>query len=191
MPKNAHVITPDQPHYGLVCDFIKENFRQHYRAELEITETLFSLSLSGRILAACGMTRAHEQTLFLEHYTESGIETFCQVKRDKILEISHLAGASKGVSGRLFPALADYCLEQGVEVVVFTGTANLLKTFARFQIPLNRICPASEEKVKHVGGQWGSYYRHQPEVVWVSVREAATALFDNHQKKKEKEHVIF
>lgn len=187
---NANIILPDQPHYGVVSDFIREKFKRSYGATLDINETLFSLSLSGRILAACGITRATDRSLFLEHYTGGSIEGLCRTDRSRILEVSHLAGASRGVSGWLFPALANYCLEQSIEIVGFTGTANLLKTFERFRIPLTRVCDAHEYKVSHLGGEWGSYYRHNPQVAYLRVSEAANVLFDNKQYEKEKSHVI-
>lgn len=182
---STHLITPTEPHYGGTSDFIQQTFKDSYEATLEIHETLFSLSLSGQILAACGITQAHEQALFLEHYTGQGIERLCQTPRDRIIEISHLAGASKGVSGRLFSALTQYCHQQGISVVAFTGTASLLRSFDRFGIPLTRVCDASEDKVKHLGGQWGSYYRYKPQVAFVRVDDAINALFTKNTINQE------
>lgn len=163
---------PGEPGYYSISQFIKKGFSEAYKANLEVSETLFSLVNSGDLLAACGITHASETPLFLEHYTKQPIEQICETPRNRIVEISHLMGASKGVSQHLFPELTFYCLENNIDVVAFTGTRSLLRGFGRYKIPINRVCKANEESIEHLGGCWGSYYHHDPHVTFVRVKDA-------------------
>lgn len=115
-------------------------------------------------------------TLFLERYLDMPIETAMAqlagqpVKRERIVEVGHLASEKHGSSIQVILALAEHLARQGHEWVVFTATRELLGIFSRLGLPLLALAPADAARLGQAAASWGRYYETRPVVVAGKIR---------------------
>ncbi|MBI3438479.1 MAG: thermostable hemolysin [Proteobacteria bacterium] len=131
----------------------------------------------GAVVAAAGCRRSSEQPLYLEHYLDDPVETALSVaegfdvRRTQIAEIGNLATVGVG-SSLLFPALARYLQNEGATHAVATATRRLRRAFAAFGFCAGELAIARQARLPSAGGDWGSYFEHEPVVVWGRVSAA-------------------
>jgi len=87
------------------------------------------------------------------------------VDRERVCEIGHLCGTGHGIGRRLFPLLACWMHEQGIEWAVFAATSTLRQMFERMQVRPLPLAPATGERLGAAMADWGSYYDTDPWVV--------------------------
>ncbi|MEC7816940.1 MAG: thermostable hemolysin [Pseudomonadota bacterium] len=174
-----HEITPESEMEQTVAVFIRRRFLQAYGAEpaLRIPRLLALTTAHGSLLAAVGVRRASEQTLFLEDYLDHPVDTHLPgAERDRIAEIAHLAGVEAGVSRYLFASLSVWLESAGYDWVVCTGTDQLRNSFHRLGIATQVIAPADPARLADGGAGWGRYYDHHPVVMAIRVADGLNAL---------------
>lgn len=167
------VVATGHPCRAAVEAFIAARYREAYGACVtEFMPTLFALLGSGgEILAAAGLRRGSEGPLFVEHYLDAPAEITLAalygttVDRHAVAEIGHLTGIGYGSGRRLFPLLARWLRDQGIEWALFAATGVLRGLFERMQIRPRALAPARSERLGTAAGQWGSYYDTDPWVV--------------------------
>ncbi|OGB38154.1 MAG: hypothetical protein A2461_09105, partial [Burkholderiales bacterium RIFOXYC2_FULL_59_8] len=105
-------------------NFIANVFAQRYNAKVSsFTPNLMVLEQEGVIVAAAGWRSANETALFLERYLDTPIEQAMAhlapnpIRRDRIVEVGHLAAQRPGSSIYLFRAMASYLHAAGFEWV--------------------------------------------------------------------------
>ena len=135
--------------------FIAERYRTAYDARIRrFMPQLFAL------LGADG-----------ELYLDAPVETLLaarfdrRVDRERVCEIGHLCGTGQGIGRRLFPLLACWMHEQGIEWAVFAATSTLRQMFERMQVRPLPLAPASGERLGAAMADWGTYYQTDPWVV--------------------------
>lgn len=163
--------------------FIATAFRKHYGAELRgFAPNLMLLERGGRILAAAGWRCAKDERLFLESYLDEPIETAVSkvagqsVRRERIVEVGHLAVDHRGASIHVVRNLAAHLDRLGYEWVTFTATAELIGIFRRLALPPLALAAADPCRLGEHAGDWGSYYDRQPVVVAGRIRLALERL---------------
>lgn len=136
----------------------------------------------GAVLAAAGFRPAAAEPLFLEQYLDEPVEAAIArrldepVRRADVVEIGNLASASPCASRILFSALADHLDQLGATYAVATATRQLRRSFRRICFPVSPLGAAQASRVTQSGGDWGSYYTRDPQVVVGRIADAQPAL---------------
>jgi hypothetical protein len=152
--------------------FIQQIFGSHYNAQVNsFTPNLMMLEKDHQLIAATGWRSAQAEPLFLERYLDVPIEQAMfqlanpPVKREKIVEVGHLASQKAGGSVQIIRALASHLNDLGFEWVVFTATQELIRIFTKLRLPLLALATADPERLRNEAQNWGTYYDTQPIVV--------------------------
>ncbi|MGQ2981130.1 MAG: thermostable hemolysin, partial [Polaromonas sp.] len=152
--------------------YIRAIFASRYQAEpASFAPNLVMMEQRQRIIAATGWRGAGAETLYLERYLDTPIETAMeklaseQVVRERIVEVGHLAADKPGASVHVILTLADYLHRIGFEWVVFTATQELIRIFTRLGLPLLALAKADPARLGSEAGTWGRYYDTEPVVV--------------------------
>ncbi len=160
--------------------FIKQGFAKAYDAKISITAP-YLLSLSnGNFKAALGF-RPGQDNLFLEQYLSSTIEqqgVFIEnnVKRQEIVEVSHLFSNAKRFTIPLFMVTAVSLFYLNYKYMVFSGTETVVNLIANTGVPVTFICNAEQDKIQTSNDDWGSYYSSNPKIVSVSLAEVMSVI---------------
>ncbi|CAM9969384.1 unnamed protein product [Chrysoparadoxa australica] len=177
-----NLVTRFDPQRKEVEAFIAAVFYKTYGAKIiSFMPDLVALrDQDGILMAAFGMRKAAEETLFLEQYMDIPIEKLLSEKlhqtisRQAITCIGNLAVSNPRNAGVLIAHIIQYSLDIGIEWCVATAHHSLqngLIKGGRDVFPLHiadKAClPASERDL------WGHYYDKQPEVV--AIRGIAAA----------------
>ena len=117
---------------------IQSRFRAAYGTEInEFHVALLTMHCAGALSAVVGISKATQQSLFLEQYTDLPVEQElarilrCEVDRESIVEIGNLVANTNGNSLALFIVLASALSRAGFEYMVFTATEQLRSKFSR------------------------------------------------------------
>lgn len=153
--------------------FIAERYRQAYGATVtEFMPTLFALvSPVGDLKSAAGLRRGAEGPLFVEHYLDAPAEKVLSerfdvaVDRHQLAEIGHLSGMGHGNGRQLFPLLACWLQDHGIDWALFAATSVLRGMFERMHVRPQPLAPARRERLGLAAQVWGSYYDTDPWVV--------------------------
>lgn len=153
--------------------FIAERYRQAYDARVtEFMPTLFALAgPGGEIMSAAGLRRGDEGPLFVEHYLDAPAETALAqrfggyIERHRVAEIGHLSGLGHGTGRRLFPLLACWLQDHGIDWALFAATGALRQMFEHMDVRPQPLAPARRERLGLAANAWGSYYDTDPWVV--------------------------
>lgn len=127
---------------------------------------------AGRVMAAAGCRRAHEEPLFLEQYLDMPVELALQPAvgavptRCEIAEIGSLASRGAGGIEALFLALAHHLDAVGARYAVATATRRLRRAFAMFGFMAGDVALADRARLPHGGDEWAQYFEHDPVIVW-------------------------
>ena len=166
-------VAKGDPSRGAFEQFIAARFSRAYGAQV----SHFLPSLVGvrdpmaRWQAASGYGEAIAGDLFLEQYLDHPIEVALTaalgrpVPRSRIIEVGNLAAVSAGMAREFIPLLARYLHRRGYQWVAFTATRELRNSFRRLGIEPLALCPADPARLPDRCESWGSYYRHDPQVM--------------------------
>ena len=159
--------------------FIQTIFARHHDADVtSFAPNLLLLEQHERIVAATGWRAAEAEALFLERYLDQPIEQAMaqlanqRVRRERIVEVGHLAAEKPGGTVQVVLALAAELDRLGYEWVVFTATRELISIFNRLGLPLLALAPADPARLGEAASTWGRYYDTQPVVVAGRIRMA-------------------
>lgn len=129
------------------------------------------LNDTGNVECAAGIRFADER-LFLECYLDRPIEMVLQdhlgslVKRDRIVEVCHLAGAGSGRSLVFVRKLIALLRDMEAEWAIFTATRPLRHLLAKSGLSMIELGRASARCVSRPD-IWGSYYENDPKIMAV------------------------
>lgn len=134
------------------------------------------------VVAAAGMRPALDDKLFLEQYLDRPIEESVisgggeKLPRGSIVEIGNFAARNAGAAVCLMSAMAASLDECGLTHVAVTATKKLRQTFMRLGLGFSEIAEAKPRALPGNGAEWGSYYMHDPRVVFGPVAPAFSCL---------------
>lgn len=170
----ATTVNVGDPARAEVEAFIHAVFKRAYDAEI----TAFMPHLvalrdnNGVLMAAFGLKKASEGSLFLEQYLDEPIESLISKKlrkpisRDEITKIGNLAVANPRNAGVLIAHVIQHSLDMGIEWCVATAHHSLQNGVVKGGRDVYPLFPADkarlspEEQVK-----WGTYYNRMPQVI--------------------------
>lgn len=170
-----------------VSTLIRENYYQVYHASLSrcMPWLLGMYDANGELKAACGVQVASHETLYLEQYLDTPIETTISsllerpVTRETIVEIGNF-GARDGASARIMYAALCLLLNQyHYGWIVFTGTKKIRNTFYRLNLQPVQLMPADPARLGDAAREWGEYYRHDPQIMAGELTDGYAALSQN------------
>ncbi len=163
--------------------FIQVIFRRVYGAKIRhFLPYLLSMKQNDKTLAALGIRRAGDERLFLELYLNRPIENVLAEKlarpidRERVVEVGNLVSAQGGGARALIVTLAAYLSGARYKWAVFTATSQVRNNFSKLGIDLTFLADADKARLGESQKDWGTYYEQQPQVVAVSVEEAARAI---------------
>lgn len=172
-----------------VESFIADVYFNVHRARLHaFMPALFAIrGDAGQVEAAIGMRRVAAEPTFLEQYLDANIETMLTaisaepVDRQRIAEVGNLASISAGASRVLIAFMVYHLQSVGVDWAVCTGTNAVRAALRRVGVGFEWIADARAECLGEEQANWGSYYRNNPHVLAVNIRQAAEALADRYR----------
>ena len=160
--------------------FIKQGFSKAYDAKISIT-TPYLLALSnGSYKAALGI-RSGDEKLFLEQYLTAAIEQQAvfidnKIKRQDIVELSHLFSNAKRFTIPLFMVTAVSLFFLNYKYLVFSGTENVIKLITKAGVKTTFIANAEQQKIQASTDDWGSYYSTKPKIITISLLEIMSLI---------------
>jgi hypothetical protein len=161
--------------------YVRERFAaKHGAAVRTFMPTLVSFrDRQGDLRGVAGLRGAEESRLYLEQYLDRPIErvlTDCLssrpvdrggarlVRRDEIVEVGNLAGASCRAAVRMVAQLPVYLMSRRYSWIVFTATSSLRQILEGFGAPLIELGRADPTSVAATPDAWGRYYETDPRV---------------------------
>jgi len=160
--------------------FIKQGFAKAYDAKISITTPHLLALSNGNYKAALGIRSGHDK-LFLEQYLSGSIEQQSvfkdhNIKRQDIVEISHLFSNAKRFTIPLFMVTAVSLFYLNYSHLVFSGTEKVIKLISNAGVPNTLIGNADQNKIATSTDDWGSYYSTNPKIITVSLSEVMSLI---------------
>jgi len=160
--------------------YIADKFHTAWQARVtSFLPFLLSMQCLGVSTAVAGIRPAARESLFLEHYLDTGVEdaltslTGREVPRRHIAEIGNLVTSQRGASHLLFLVFTAALHQDGYRWIVFTATHALRNNLQKLGFPLLTLAPASAERLdSDVRVEWGSYYDSEPLVMGGNLDDA-------------------
>jgi hypothetical protein len=132
----------------------------------------------GELRGVAGIRGADESRLYLEQYLDRPIEERLiaslqspvdrggarAVRRDEIVEVGNLAGASCRAAVRMVAQLPVFLMSRRYSWIVFTATGALRQILEGFGAPLIELGRADPSSVATAADSWGRYYETDPRV---------------------------
>ncbi len=161
-----------------VEDAIRKRYWERYGAILSsFAQTIVAeLSQSGTVECAAGI-RFGDEAFFSECYLDLPIELALRdqfgrtVRRDKIVEVSHLAAPCSGRSLVFVKNLIELLRTRDAEWAIFTATKPLRGLLRRNRLAMTELGCAERSRVPHPES-WGHYFEHDPRIMAVNHRTA-------------------
>ncbi len=154
------------------CRFTEKHYKRRFGCELRhFMPASFSLYEGARLLAVAGCRGAGDETLFLEQYLDSPVETALAGRlgtaggRETIVEIGGLAAENRAAAFELMTRLAPALLQLGYRTAVCTVNRPVRTCLDRLGIASVCLGPADSARVDTDGTEWGTYYEGDPEVL--------------------------
>jgi hypothetical protein len=170
----AHTVAQHAPCRNEVENFIKAVFAQVYGANItQFMPNLVALrDANGVLMAAFGLRPAVSEPLFLEQYIDEPIEQLIsqrlgrEITRKQITCIGNLAVANPRNAGVLIAHVIQHSLDIGIEWAVATAHHSLQNGLVKGGRDVYALAPADPARLSESAlNQWGSYYRHLPQIV--------------------------
>jgi Thermostable hemolysin len=170
----ATTVNMGDPARAEVEAFIHAVFKHAYGAEItEFMPHLVALrDNNGVLMAAFGLKKAIDGSLFLEQYLDEPIESLIskrlnkKITRDQITKIGNLAVANPRNAGVLIAHVIQYSLDMGVEWCVATAHHSLQNGLIKGGRDVYPLFPADKARLSpEEQARWGSYYKNMPQVV--------------------------
>jgi len=161
-----------------VEDAIRKRYWERYGAFLSSFARIIvaELSQSGTVECAAGI-RFGDEAFFSECYLDLPMELLLRdqfgrtVRRDKIVEVSHLAAPCSGRSLVFVKNLIEMLRTRDAEWAIFTATKPLRGLLRRNRLAMTELGCADRSRVPHPEC-WGSYFKHDPRIMAVNHRTA-------------------
>lgn len=184
-----HLPRVKMPHFGLHAPqdeeravleaYIHARFSSVHGAQVtHFLPNIISLSCNNSYSAAVGLAPAKHSQLFAECYlSEPAHQAIArqlgqEVERSRILEIGNLVSSWKGSSLLLFIFLSELIERLDYHWALFTATREVESLLARMHYKPIVLADALPTCLPDGGASWGSYYNHQPRVMFGDVRNA-------------------
>jgi hypothetical protein len=162
-------------------DYVRTRFAaKHGAAVRTFMPTLISFrDRKGELRGVAGIRGAEESRLYLEQYLDRPIEERLTaslqslavdrggapaVRRDEIVEVGNLAGASCRAAVRMVAQLPVFLMHHRYSWIVFTATGALRQILEGFGAPLIELGRADPSSVATSADSWGRYYETDPRV---------------------------
>jgi hypothetical protein len=167
---------PAGPRRAHLERFVRMVFKRAYGANVRhFMPNLLSLhDHDDRVLAVCGMRRAEDGPLFLEHYLAQPVESMLEarigkpVPRDSIVEVGNLAVTELGLARTLLREVIHHLVSGGTEWGVFTATPSMRNSLGKLSVGMEVLGDASLSQVPaDEQPDWGNYYDQAPQVMAV------------------------
>jgi hypothetical protein len=126
---------------------------------------------AGQLRGVAGLRGAAAECLYLEQYLDAPIEAAIAasigriVRRDEIVEVGNLAGASCRTAMRMVVQLPAHLLSRDFRWIAFTATSAVRKILLGLGAPLVELARADGARVAGSNDEWGSYYQADPRVL--------------------------
>lgn len=179
----------DSPQRRAVEAFISTVYNRIHHAQLSVfMPELFAVReaaaehITPNIVAAIGLQRIGAAPVFLEQYLDGSVdESIGKIigrlpRRSAIAEVGNLATISAGVSRHLIAFLVHHFAATGIDWAVCTGTNAVRATLKRMGVGFDVIAKADAERLGDQQVHWGSYYRNNPWVLVVDIKQAVSHL---------------
>jgi len=161
------------PRRGEIEALIKTEYRRHFDADVRDFMPTFAALHDARdqIVAVVGCRSAAAERLFLEVYTDKGIEQMiservsADVDRDRIVEIGSLVCRDARAAMAIVEALVPHLSAAGFGWVVFTGADTIVRVLRRLKLLPLALCVADSSRLGAARDAWGRYYEHDPIVM--------------------------
>lgn len=152
--------------------FVNAAFQRRHAATIHTyMPTLLAFrDAAGQLRGVVGLRGAAQERLYLEQYLDTPIEAAIAaasgrpVRRDQIVEVGNLAGASCRTAMRMVAQLPAHLLARDFRWIVFTATSTLRQILLSFGTPLVELARADGARVAGGRDDWGSYYDTDPRV---------------------------
>jgi len=161
--------------------YVRDRFATKHGATVRsFMPTLVSFrDRQGELRGVAGLRGAEESRLYLEQYLDRPVERVLgdrlsssagncaatrQVRRDEIVEVGNLAGASCRAAVRMVAQLPVYLMSRRYSWIVFTATGALRQILEGFGAPLIELGCADPGSVAGTPDAWGRYYETDPRV---------------------------
>jgi hypothetical protein len=161
--------------------YVRARFAAKHGAEVRtFMPTLISFrERHGELRGVAGIRGAEESRLYLEQYLDRPIEERLTdalrsqpvdrggarvVRRDEIVEVGNLAGASCRAAVRMVAQLPVFLMNRRYSWIVFTATSALRQILDGFGAPLVELGRADPSSVAVAADSWGRYYETDPRV---------------------------
>ena len=161
--------------------YVRTRFAAKHGAEVRtFMPTLVSFrDRQGELRGVAGIRGAEESRLYLEHYLDCPVEERLTaslrslpvdrggaraVRRDEIVEVGNLAGASCRAAVRMVAQLPVFLMSRRYSWIVFTATGALRQILEGFGAPLIELGRADPSRVATAADSWGRYYETDPRV---------------------------
>ena len=172
------VVTRSDRLRSAVEDAIQRLYWKRYEAFLSsFAQTIVAeLSPSGSVECAAGI-RFGNEAFFSECYLDLPMEQLLQdhlgrtVRRDKIVEVSHLAAPGCGRSLVFVKNLIELLRTRDAEWAIFTATKPLRSLLRRSRLAMTELGCADRGRVPNPEW-WGNYFKHDPRIMAVNHRTA-------------------
>lgn len=162
--------------------YVRARFAAKHGAEVRtFMPTLISFrERQGELRGVAGIRGADESHLYLEQYLDRPIEERLTaslrslpvdrggaraVRRDEIVEVGNLAGASCRAAVRMVAQLPVYLMSRRYSWIVFTATSALRQILDGFGAPMIELGRADPASVAVAADSWGRYYETDPRVI--------------------------
>lgn len=155
--------------------YIKDQFDEHFSAQVIHIQPylLVMLDQKGGIKAAVGFDGNADQGFFLDQYLEQPIQHLIaekeatQVANDEIVEVGNLAISNNCDLLSFMFGIGEVLSSMGFRFLVCTGTNSIVKYLCLLEVQPIVIGTAKIERLSDAQqGNWGSYYDHQPQVMY-------------------------
>ncbi|MFG6416707.1 thermostable hemolysin [Roseateles sp. DC23W] len=178
------LVQQGHPLRAAVEQFIHSVYATHYGADIRhFAPQLVALcDADGQLLAAAGYRPANVEPLFLERYLDGPVQALLGTtvaqppRRERIVEVGHLAAVRAGEGRRLILRLGPHLAAQGYQWVVSTLTEELRHLFMRLGIAPMALGVADPAVLGADAAAWGSYYDHRPVVLAGQIEAALQSL---------------
>lgn len=161
--------------------YVQARFAAKHGAEVRtFMPTLISFrDRQDELRGVAGIRSAAEGALYLEQYLDQPIETSLQagvqlhsidrggaraIRRDEIVEVGNLAGASCRAAVRMVAQLPVFLMQRKYSWIVFTATSAVRQILEGFGAPLIELGRADATHVAGSADAWGRYYETDPRV---------------------------
>ena len=161
--------------------YVQARFAAKHGAEVRtFMPTLISFrNRHGELRGVAGIRGAGASPLYLEQYLAQPIEASLNaamrlqgierggaraIRRDEIVEVGNLAGASCRAAVRMVAQLPVFLTQRKYSWIVFTATSALREILEGFGAPLIELGRADATDVAQAGDSWGRYYETDPRV---------------------------